>query len=490
MPPSLPGGSIARGSRFSILGLRLGKTTKEVSVSLAQGSSSVAVPVLSVEPTRIEALLPEDAPLGSGRLIVIRTGESSRPFDVKVVPSSFGIFTVNQSGWGPGLIDVAVAGKPVRVSSANPARPGDTVTLTGTGLGNERRPEVYVGGHKAVVTRTMRRKDGFDEVRFGLPAGVPSGCYVPVLVRVEGRLVSNAASMAISHSGSCPQPAYWPLAPFAPGRTTGLTIFSHESLMNQGATVVVEHGTVIFTQAKAQEQSITPVHVVPPVGSCTTSTGTFHPDALYAESLPGIVMANLGGQGRDAGPGIRVSGTAGQRSLQLIPGEAGMYAGELGSSDRFLRGRAPLFFTGAPFTLSAEGGNEVGPFKLALKPPASFAWTNRDLLEIVHRSNGFALEWKDVEPDRLILILIFNVDNLTSALASSLCLASAQTGRFFVPPLILANLPVSGDGGGPPLSGVALASVPLRAVKIMPTRGLDSGFAIVTSLQAKTIAFQ
>src|ERR1700730_1582531 len=99
MPSQLPGGAIARGSLFRILGVRLGPG--QVSVRVRKGSAFVdAVPIYA-NATRIDAILPASSPTGDVLLTVTCNRLTSPPLPIKVLESSFGIFTKNGAGWGP-----------------------------------------------------------------------------------------------------------------------------------------------------------------------------------------------------------------------------------------------------------------------------------------------------------------------------------------------------------------------------------------------------
>src|SRR5579864_4013845 len=72
MPSQLPGGAIARGSLFRILGVRLGPG--QVSVRVRKGSATVdAVPTYT-SATRIDAIVPASSPVGDVTLTVTANG--------------------------------------------------------------------------------------------------------------------------------------------------------------------------------------------------------------------------------------------------------------------------------------------------------------------------------------------------------------------------------------------------------------------------------
>ena len=76
-----------------------------------------------MDENEIQARVPEDAPLGSATLQVVKNGQASLEWPVAIVESSFGAFARNGQGWGPGEISSA-GGAPN--SELRPARPGET----------------------------------------------------------------------------------------------------------------------------------------------------------------------------------------------------------------------------------------------------------------------------------------------------------------------------------------------------------------------------
>jgi hypothetical protein len=134
------------------------------------------------------------------------------PTQVNVAPSAVGIYTLGNSGLGPG----AFTGMDGSGNTfAAPATNGETVTAMATGLGAVSGPanalpstfpnfpgvEVFVGTQAATVTYAGRSTCcvGLDQITFEVPAGV-AGCYVPVAVR-SGGTISNFVSIAVSSDG-------------------------------------------------------------------------------------------------------------------------------------------------------------------------------------------------------------------------------------------------------------------------------------------------
>lgn len=163
--------------------------------------------------------MPSDAPLGDGIVRVIVDGVRGPPHRIRVVESSFGIFSVSSAGYGPGVIqNVATSTDRPLNSTVRTAQPGRLVVLWGTGLGPGLNAdnvaaqqgdlpvevEVFVGG--VAVSNILYRGrtgccSGVDQIIFEWPADTPLGCYVPVAVRLDRSVVSNTVTLGVSDDG-------------------------------------------------------------------------------------------------------------------------------------------------------------------------------------------------------------------------------------------------------------------------------------------------
>jgi len=252
---TLPNGSIALGSFFTIYGSGFGGDTsvcgasyqnctwspfplkteiQGASVSLTIGQGATPVPAyiefaaqFSPVFSQINAVLPSTTPVGSGTLTVTYNGQVSAPVPINVVASSFGAFTVNEGGDGPGIITDASYNV---LTPFHTAKPGQAVILWGTGLGpapdsateatagpcpagcDLRGPSlsvaVWVGNQQANVDYAGRAPGftGEDEIVFSVPANVTPGCYVGVAVQSGApggtQTTSNFTTMPVDANGA------------------------------------------------------------------------------------------------------------------------------------------------------------------------------------------------------------------------------------------------------------------------------------------------
>ena len=151
-------------------------------------------------------------------------GLASAPQTVPLGPVSPGIFTIPPGGTGQGAIQIAntvIFAAPsgsIRGAQAQPANPGDFLTIYCTGLGavtnppaagvpapsnppstTTATPQVAIGGIQANVTFYGLAPGfvGLYQVNVQVPAGLPAGNAVPLVLTIGGQ-TSNTVSVAIS----------------------------------------------------------------------------------------------------------------------------------------------------------------------------------------------------------------------------------------------------------------------------------------------------
>src|SRR5581483_6450061 len=117
IPAGLPNAGIAQGSLFAVLGANLGapgyRKAESLPIPTQLAGTSVLIVVdrigvnalmMYTTPTQVGAVLPSNAPLGNGILVVTYNNQNTAPIPIRVVQNAFGIFTRNQAGSGPAII--------------------------------------------------------------------------------------------------------------------------------------------------------------------------------------------------------------------------------------------------------------------------------------------------------------------------------------------------------------------------------------------------
>ena len=94
--------------------------------------------------TQVAALLPSNTPTGNGTITVTYNNQPSNSAPITMVTRNLGIFTVDSSGGGPGIVTYADYSLVSPTKAANcggpnttcgAANPGDTLILWATGFG-------------------------------------------------------------------------------------------------------------------------------------------------------------------------------------------------------------------------------------------------------------------------------------------------------------------------------------------------------------------
>ena len=215
---------IAPGELFTIYGQNLGSVTaiaNSVPLPTNVGATQVTIgnqpaPLLYVGALQINAQVPYNVPVNVQYQATVQSfNASSVPFSVVIAAAQPGVFTLNQTGIGQGVI---VKSDGVTLAQdASPARIGETVVIYCTGLGavapavaaGTAAPSsplartvypvsVSIGGQPAAVSFSGLTPGfvGLYQVNAVVPAGISTGNAVPVTLTVAGQ-TSPAVTMAV-----------------------------------------------------------------------------------------------------------------------------------------------------------------------------------------------------------------------------------------------------------------------------------------------------
>ena len=436
LPPPLPGSAIAPGSVCSIFGTQLGPEpgaaasrhplpTRLAGVSvLVWDSEGTARParLLYSGPSQVNAVMPEDLPAGLHFVTVTVGDETSSPEPVKVVASSFGIFTRRLSAEETGLDsevpvaalvqNLAADGRAFLNSPSAPAVPGGTIILWGTGRGRQadaaetattKPPDIQVeiGGRSAEIESAELAPccPGVDRIRLRVPEQVPIGCSVPVWVRLRGAVYSNVETLSISEDGSrCNdlQPHNLPAGPQAAGLAT-----LSRSLVDEG---FLDEAWAGFGPSAGS------LGRLPAPGSCLPGLPRSEPE----------VSPEL-----DAGPELSLTTPGGAILLPGgPPGEPPLY--------RVTSPPVPPFLGPGEYTLGGVGGADVGAFSASIRIPSPPIWAAPAPSEIVLRNHGLDISWGAAEGSEIRLTL--------SGGWGLNCRGAGATASLTLPAALLTNL--------------------------------------------------
>jgi len=239
-PPSISANGVVNGASFiagiapsswiSILGSNLSATTRSWTLSDFVGNNlptvldGVSVKINGspayiyyISPTQLNVLTPDGLPSGPVQVQVTTAGGTSTSFAATVGPVSpaFFLFTAKY----PAAVHVSgvPVGKVGLIAGANfaPAKPGETISLFGTGFGATNPPlpagklvttaaplantvQVTIGGIVAKVPFAGVSGSGLDQLNVTIPQGLPDG-DAAVLATIGGSTTQTNLFITVKH---------------------------------------------------------------------------------------------------------------------------------------------------------------------------------------------------------------------------------------------------------------------------------------------------
>ncbi len=575
IPPGLPNYGIAQGSIFTLVVQGLASATPAISVAsfplqltlagasmqIAVAGATVNVPMIytwsgfsqngSGRYDQLAGIVPSTTPVGTGTITVIFNGQTSAPAPITIVPSAFGIFTLNHGGLGPGVFtgpNVAFSSMTDAAHLIGPffpdstfgentlvaaAHPGDQLVIWGTGLGpisgddtaqppagNLNVPvEVYVGKVKADVASQGRASccSGVDQVQFTVPPGV-QGCYVPVAVKI-GAVVSNFATVSISPDNSvCSDPVGWSvsdLQSLPKGAPMNIAEFSLTQLTGNFSVpgVGTAQGTIDFASGGFRRYTPPPLGVlastaglgsgfpIPSSGCLVFPFGSNGP--LFDNFLPNpgndIPFAlDAPYQLLDAGPALNVTGPAGALQIPKNPNlglnntEYKVPGSAIGGGLPPLVPLTPEYLTPGSYTVdNGAGGTAVKGFSATITIPSDHAsWTGQDAIRNIDRSQDLTITWSG---SGLVAISGNSANPAAGFGAQFVCIAGdADNGTFAVPAWVMSALPASGLATDipAPVAFLGVATTAPAAHTRLQAPGIDAGYFDWLTVQLKNVNFQ
>lgn len=519
IPAGVPAGAIAQGSIFTVFGANMGPATAAtpttfplqttlsgVAINVIQGNTTVSAIPLFVSTTQINAIMPSNAPLGLASLQVVVNNARGNKSPVRITNNAVGIFTALGTGIGPGILQnyVSTANQPIN-SPTITAKNGQAITLWGTGLGPvaggdnvpptagnlPTKVEVFVGGISAQVLYSGRAPccAGLDQIVFNVPANAPQGCWVPVYVRTSGTVISNFVTMAIGPSGVCttdvlPQVASTIVNGGSFGGAILLRAATHQDVgVLAPVDVTADYHISTGFQSKAVPFPFLPQFALPPSGTCTfyTSQG----DMLNGGGLPGMIPT---GAALDLGAPLSVTGPNGTRALSFST-FAGVRSGSLGGSISNNILPSSLFLDPGQYSLTGFGGLNVGAFSASFTVPQPVAWTNRDQLNTIDRTQPLTISWTG-GTGQIVAIFGYGEDLPTNSSADFACIAPAGATSFTIPPDLLANLPATRLNPLQSKDVIYLLSLPNSSLQNLKASGLDLGLSAFININGKMVVWQ
>ncbi len=485
-PPGLPNSGIAQGSIFALTGSGLGPSAllevqsfpwpstlglAGTTVQVAVGSVTVNCIMIYSWTSQVAAVLPSATPVGTGTLTLTYQGVKAST-SIQVVAANFGTLTLNGGGTGPAVVTDVYYNA---ITMVNPAHPGQTLILWGTGLGavtgDETQPppqydlgsgvQVLVGNQPATVLYGGRSSyPGLDQINFTLPAAAASGCKTSIAVAVKG-ITGNVTTTSIAPAGQtvC---------------SDNFGMLTAANLQKAAAKGALNMGGIGLSRiANLSDSALAyfgnfPLNTLirsyggsplPSTGSCAAyeGAGSTADTALTDPISPAYL---------NAGSALTVTGPGGSQSVPV--GSAGYYTGTLSTAI------APGAFT----VSDGSGGAGVGSFTAALTLPASVVPTNPPAS--VNRAQNLTLNWTGGAPFNEVGVFAFNGVPLGSGINAYVfvvCNASASSGTFTIPSAFLNLLAPKGYG----IQGQQGVNLQIAGIPESPyaASGIDAGMLTV-----------
>jgi uncharacterized protein (TIGR03437 family) len=424
----------------------------------AGGGAAITARMYYTVAAQVSGLLPSSIAPGEYAVRVTYSGSTSAPFNVTVVARSFGIATANSSGTGPAQATIGnVNGgvSLVRFTSGSvafggydwtltPSHPNDTLVLWGTGGGSD--PANDTGGTSGDQTAAGNFRvivnareitplyagasagfPGLWQVNFTLPADSEVGCYQPLQVSAGGEL-SNVVTIAIAAAGqnTCTDPSLSPdsLTKLDSGGSIVGGVFAIVRAVSSSPPATQEFGSGAFFRW-TPAQWLAGVATRPNLGQCTVYERTY----ALAEGDPTLPERFL-----DAGATIPLSGPGLAAGAGL-----GRTVVPLGASYSLF---PPLnTFKDGRYTLTGNGGAEVGSFNASVNFPSSFTVTNWDSITSVDRSRPLTVNWTGSGVHDLTIVVSTSMQTASIIhIVTIQCWVPGNPGTFSVPVSALSRL--------------------------------------------------
>ena len=437
IPSSLPSGALAPGTLVRVMGARLGR---HPTVLIKSGELSLKGTLVSTTDVSAVFLMPAALSNGEASLTIDAEGGRSRPFPIRILQAAFGIESLRYSGgW---------------------------LTLEGTGIGNAVNLEANAGGVRIPIPQAaiQRSAAGHDTIHIQLPPQVPSGCHVPVYVRMPG-YVSNFVELA--DRKGC-RDLEWPLLPPSSKGRAGSVVLLRSSLTTVARSWTVDSMYGMILAATTHRAAAPPMWFPLGAGQCRIvyqrETDPFQPLRI---SPAGFATVNVGG-----------FLTIGDRRVPVTGN--GMYTSTLGGESIFTRRKTPLFFTESSYRIESPAG--LLSANIAFRDDLEFPV----LTEPIDRTKDLHVRWKTSATRSIVVMGAQGL--LSNSEVVGMCAVEPGSSDFSIPAEVLASLPASQKNPAmlTGFIGVAAleASVPFQA------RGMRQGVASTIRMHLNEVEFR
>ncbi len=453
-------------------------TLRGASAKVTAGGKDYPIAWYYTSPSQSAGVLPAGVPPGQATLTYTYNGTTTTS-SINVVPAAFGIDVYNGNY---AVLQDSVSG--AIISPTNSAKPGETLTLWGSGLGADQglsdttanaaqqkinTPiQVFIGSTQVPQSNIRYVGSlyypGVNGIVFDVPQGVASGCFlsIAVVAKVNNNSVtSNVATASFMPNGGVCQDVYTGLdgnsvSTLNSGGNTRsgfVSIFQSSNQAPGGSTTVTDSAFASFNQTSGVS-AFNDSSSTTSVGSCTLIQTLSNSSGGPLPTVTGL----------NAGTITVTPPSGGTINLTSFPQVPGTYTASLTSA---------IPSAGGTYTITGSGGsgaNAVGPFTTTITFGGPLlSWTNQASNATVIRSQGQTYTWTGGTPNTFVIMTGSSTSTSSGVTASYFCIAPVEAQTFTVPAYITAGLP-QGSGS----SSIENST----AFNLFKATGLDFGAAI------------
>jgi len=406
----------------------------------------------------VTGILPSSTPPGDYQVRVTYDGQTSAPQTVTVVAHDFNIATANSAGTGVAQATLNGGLTLTRftkigtlgVFGFSPAFPNDNVSLWGTGGGSDPAndtggssgDQTVTGNFKVILagrtitpsyTAAVATYPGLWVMNFKVPADIDPDCYASLQIS-SGGVLSNPVILPIAAAGqsACSDPSLTPaiLAKLdSGGSIIGGAFGIYRQTDTPSGTVVEGAGGAVYRWTPAEWAAGGPARGK--LNTCTVNDRT-SPKNAADPSGPDATL--------DAGSRLPLAGPNLTAGIGLVRTTIS-FGPNLTPSPYYLFSPAAGTFATGGYTLTGNGGPDVGSFSVATTFPANFAVTNFNAITVINRSTPLTINWTGTGIDQ-VMIQLSTATSLgaNNHLVTVFCIAPAAPGTFTVPVSAMAQL--------------------------------------------------
>jgi hypothetical protein len=364
-------------------------------------------------------LVPAGIPQGTAELLWQYAGATYQSLDVKIAPHNFELTRNGPNG------SAAIAS----VGLATPAQPGQTISLTGSGLGYGTQVTAAIGGLPATVVYAGRGTPaGMDLIQLQIPTGVADGCYVPLVLNIGQSVVSSAISVT-STGAPCRHPwglSLTDLKNLDAGGVLNVAQVSLSTALNAPLSSNASRQESAYVNVSPLPAAQVAASFIPGVATgCSSSSGNVY--GILLNGRVGVLVPrppSLGAYVTLSTPTLAFTaeGLSPYYSVQFTEPREGTLASP----------PAPRIAPGK-WTLTTPGSPDLPPSTFAFNVPAPVQLTS-DAPTIVAHTQAQTLTWNGAGYDPAAIAAI-SLSGPTQFLS---CTTLAQAGTFTIPASFLA----------------------------------------------------